>query len=215
MQQAVERSAYAGAAFVCLLAAVLVSQAEPLIEFWATSKWQPVVLLLYVLGPAYLFHVALQPLTQMLKAAGDAITPLHVSLILLVVQVAGFVVIGRSVGLIGYAASLGLGLAAATLYACLRARGRVPLRPLLHTLSPMAAAILACVAAMPINRQYAAPGGVVLSIAAAAACYMLALLLLSGQRLRREIKDAMRATGAASWIARLLAGRNDAWSINK
>jgi O-antigen/teichoic acid export membrane protein len=213
--RALERSSLGGAALVCLCATLLISQAEPLIQYLATSKWLPALPLLYVLGPVYLLHVVLQPLTQAFKAIGDAVTPLHIGLIVFVLQLGCFVFLSQSLGLMAYAVSLAVALGCATIYACVRARKRIPLRPLRLTLAPIAASIVACGIAISINRHLAAPAGVALSMATALAVYATALWMLCGKRLAIELGDVVRIAGANSRIARLLIDRTTQLSLPK
>ena len=202
---ALERSLYVSSLLTCLLTALIVAEARPFIELVATSKWSPSLMLLYVLGPAYLALAVAQPLTQALKALGDATTPLLGVILQTSVQVAAFYCFVGSLGLTSYAMGVGIGIVlnmALTLY---RLRRFVHMAVLRGVCVPLACAGGAGGAALAINRSVDGAAGFALSAGCCVLIYGGLLAVFSGDRLGREIRDVVAALLPGSSVARAAA----------
>jgi O-antigen/teichoic acid export membrane protein len=190
---ALERNLYVGALVTFMLAALIVSQARPLVDELLTRKWEPALALLYVLAPAYLAHAVVQPLTQALKALGDARTPLIGVVLQVTAQVLAVLIFARTLGLLSYAIGTAVGIA---LYAGLtlhQAALKLRVAVWASVRVPFAAAIAAAATAMLINQVQGGLAGLALSSSAAVGLYLLLVALLSGRRLAAELVTAVSA----------------------
>ncbi|HKE44005.1 MAG TPA: oligosaccharide flippase family protein [Steroidobacteraceae bacterium] len=186
-----ERAIYQGSVLTFLLAALIVSQAQPFITLIATLKWSAALPLLYVLAPAFLAQAVAQPLIQALKALGDARTSLLSVLIQVLVQTAVFLWGAERFGLVAYAWGAALGIVLATLLAWYRMRAHLRVAVWSNVTVPLVGAVAAAAVATVVNRNLTGIAGMTLSIASAVLVYFALLALLAGKRLAREVSGVV------------------------
>ncbi|HZF24770.1 MAG TPA: polysaccharide biosynthesis C-terminal domain-containing protein, partial [Steroidobacteraceae bacterium] len=204
-----ERSIYQGSVLTFLLAALIVSQAQPFIACIATSKWSAALPLLYLLAPAFLAQAVAQPLIQALKALGDAATSLMSVLMQVLVQTAVFLWGAERLGLAAYAWGAAVGVVLATLLAWYRMRAHMRVQVWSNVSVPLVCAVTAAVVAIAVNRNVVGLGGMTLSVVSAVLIYfaLLALLaLLAGKRLAREVSGVVNTLLPGSSAAHSVAG---------
>lgn len=189
LSRAVERSLYAGSLLAFPAAALVVSQAQPFVDFVVTSKWSAAIPVLYLLGVAYLLYAVVQPIMQALKALGDAKTPLYGVLLQGTIQAVVFLSCVKFLGLSGYALGLAGGLAAATWLAHHRLRQHLSINVWRSIRSSLAAAVIAGAVAFGINQMTHGIPGMLMSIGSCLLTYVLVMGLLDGRRLGAEVSE--------------------------
>lgn len=205
LRAALERSIYIGSLLTFFMAALIVSQARPFVDLVITAKWAPALGLLYVLAPAYLAQAVAQPVIQALKALGDAKTAMFSSLLQACVQVAIFLALVASIGLISYAVGVAVGLLLSMLLALQRIRRHVPLNVWKNAGAPLVCAVVACAASLAVNTRAHGLWGMLTSAACCALVHFGLLALLSGDRFGREIANVITTLIPRSALARSAA----------
>ena len=190
---AVERSMFLGAAFTFLLCALLMALIDPLVEHVITHKWKPAVGLIYILGPGYLFYVLVQNQMQVLKALGDAKSPLISVLILIAFQLIALTLFSAELKLNAYAVGLTVGIILSTWFVNVRARRRLSVPILPNLLPPMISGVTSGLLAFAIARYIDGVTGMIVGAVSGTLVYIIVLAYFAGHRLAREVEDVIIA----------------------
>ena len=189
LAHAIERSLFVGCALSFLAVAIVLSQSAALVAHVLTSKWAPALPVIYVLGLAYALFAIAQPLTQALKALGDARTPLFASLSMFASQIGILVATVGSFGLDGYALGMATGIAISTLIVYRVLAARLRFHVLRNVGPPAIAACIAGVLAISAYRWVGGLAGMSVSICICVIAYVISLGMMTGKRLSRELLD--------------------------
>ena len=194
----VETSLFIGGLVTFYMLAMFVSQAELFINLVVTDKWSESLSLIYIAVPGYMAFVVLMPYLQVLKATGDAITPLIALTARFTLQVLIFLSIVADAELKGYAVALVIAIFVTVPYITYKVHKIIRPKLVENIVPSLLSGMIAGVSAYALAHVYYGFVGMVVGIVLGTIVYFSVLGVLCGVKAGGEISRMLSAVAPGS-----------------
>ena len=214
LQRLVEKSLLLGSIVSFFMLSMLLSQAELFIELVVTNKWSATLPILYVMSFGYLIFALLMPYLQVLKATGDAITPLITHLLRFIFHVVILMALVDTLDLMGYAIAMVLAILLSTPLVIFKVHKLIRPKIVSNIFPSLVAAVIAGILAYKVSYEIQGYLGMSLGLLVDALLYFTVLGMINGEKVGKEMCNMLISIAPASEKLKLFATKLEMFFIN-
>ena len=205
LQRLVEKSLHLGSIVIFFMLSLFLSQAELFIDLVVTDKWKAALPLLYIMSIGYMIFALLMPYLQLLKATGDAVTPLITHLLRFAFHVVVFIAFVGSFDLIAYAVAMVVAIVLSTPVVIFRVHKIIRPKIFFNVVPSMIAGIFSALLAHKVGYDLQGYIGMSVGFLVAIILYFMMLGILDGNRVGKEIHNMLTSVNSRSQTLKMLS----------
>jgi len=185
----VNKSLFIGSALTYYLLSMFLAQAVPFIEYIVTSKWAPALPIIYIASAGYIIYAVTMPYMQVLKALGDAITPLISSTIRFLIQLILIIFLVTDYDITGYAIAFSIAVFITAPYVIFKVHKNIKPKVFYNVAPSLLAAAMAWYISFEIIVLLEGVSGMFAALLVGTIIYTIVLGVMRGRDLSNEIED--------------------------